>query len=222
VLINAIKPGGPADAAQDAHPSHRLMPGDEVIAVNSVPVVGFPSTHTLARIQSASKVGAVEFEVARVVRRSPIRTNASASHRGEEFFSNDAGTTPQQDAQAPPPRMQALSSSGGDNRGSPQSLHYEDEGIQPTVRGGHTPRTQSQVHILKIDVQRGLGTNVAMGSDNAGGSTVFAERVMAGTRADECGLQANDRLLSINGHSLAAITLDEAVELLGAARGRGM
>lgn len=151
------------------------------------------SADVLAELEAAAlNGGAVELEVARVV------ASPAQQHRAV-----------QQQQHAPHPKYRSIS---GDYSYTSNSGSAAAE--------THTS-AESNLHILMVDVERGLGAKIKMEVDSVGGQQVVAREVMPGTTAAQCGLMAGDVLLSINGHSLTGIVLEEAVELLAAARGKG-
>ena len=99
--------------------------------------------------------------------------------------------------------------------------NYESGVDHNTSQYTASPMLEPKMHVLLVDVERGLGAKIKMELDSVGSNQVTIREVVPGTVAEQCELIVGDVLLSINGHSLSGIVLEEAIELLAAARGKG-
>uniref|UniRef100_A0A3Q3M6N4 Membrane associated guanylate kinase, WW and PDZ domain containing 2a n=1 Tax=Mastacembelus armatus TaxID=205130 RepID=A0A3Q3M6N4_9TELE len=199
ILIGAIIEKSPADL------DGRLRPGDELLFVDGIPVVGKPHRYVIDLMHSAARTGQVNLVIRRRVPaagescpengRSPGSVSTQHSSPRSDFtYGNSTSTT------------QGPSTAVGNNTAS--------------ADGTSTPNAQPSDVIINRKESEGFGF-VIISSLNRPEATATNTvphkigRIIEGSPADRCGkLKVGDRILAVNSQSIVNMPHADIVKLI--------
>ncbi|XP_039647244.1 membrane-associated guanylate kinase, WW and PDZ domain-containing protein 2a isoform X15 [Perca fluviatilis] len=199
ILIGAIIEKSPADL------DGRLRPGDELLFVDGIPVVGKPHRYVIDLMHGAARNGQVNLVIRRRVQaagesfpengRSPGSVSTQHSSPRSDFtYGNSTSTT-----QAP-----------NANMGNPTAASDRTS----------TPNTQPSDVIINRKESEGFGFVIISSLNRpeaAATSTVPHKigRIIEGSPADRCGkLKVGDRILAVNSQSIVNMPHADIVKLI--------
>ncbi|XP_028427168.1 membrane-associated guanylate kinase, WW and PDZ domain-containing protein 2a isoform X3 [Perca flavescens] len=199
ILIGAIIEKSPADL------DGRLRPGDELLFVDGIPVVGKPHRYVIDLMHGAARNGQVNMVIRRRVQaagesfpengRSPGSVSTQHSSPRSDFtYGNSTSTT-----QAP-----------NANMGNPTAASDRTS----------TPNTQPSDVIINRKESEGFGFVIISSLNRpeaAATSTVPHKigRIIEGSPADRCGkLKVGDRILAVNSQSIVNMPHADIVKLI--------
>ncbi|XP_071383141.1 membrane-associated guanylate kinase, WW and PDZ domain-containing protein 2a [Centroberyx affinis] len=198
ILIGAIIEKSPADR------DGRLRPGDELLFVDGIPVVGKPHRYVIDLMHGAARNGQVNLVIRRRLQaagescpengRSPGSVSTQHSSPRSDFtYGNNTGTTA-----APGAGM----------------------GNAATSDGTSTPNTQPSDVIINRKESEGFGFVIISSlnrPETAAANTVPHKigRIIEGSPADRCGkLKVGDRILAVNSQSIVNMPHADIVKLI--------
>ncbi|KAF3705219.1 Membrane-associated guanylate kinase, WW and PDZ domain-containing protein 2 [Channa argus] len=198
ILIGAIIEKSPADL------DGRLRPGDELLFVDGIPVVGKPHRYVIDLMHGAARNGQVNLVIRRRVQatsescpengRSPGSVSTQHSSPRSDFtYGNSTSTT-----QAPNTSM----------------------GNAATLDGTSTPNTQPSDVIISRKESEGFGFVIISSLNRPEATTTNTVphkigRIIEGSPADRCGkLKVGDRILAVNSQSIINMPHADIVKLI--------
>ncbi|XP_047192329.1 membrane-associated guanylate kinase, WW and PDZ domain-containing protein 2a isoform X4 [Scophthalmus maximus] len=197
ILIGAIIEKSPADL------DGRLRPGDELLFVDGIPVVGKPHRYVIDLMHGAARNGQVNLVIRRRLQagescpengRSPGSVSTQHSSPRSDFtYGNSTSTTP-----APNPCLASAATSDGTS----------------------TPNTQPSDVVINRKESEGFGFVIISSLNRpeaAAANTVPHKigRIIEGSPADRCGkLKVGDRILAVNSQSIVNMPHADIVKLI--------
>ncbi|XP_024147112.1 membrane-associated guanylate kinase, WW and PDZ domain-containing protein 2a isoform X4 [Oryzias melastigma] len=199
ILIGAIIEKSPADV------DGRLRPGDELLFVDGIPVMGKPHRYVIDLMHAAARNGQVNL----VIRRRDLATGESCPVNGRSPGSvSTQHSSPRSDLTyansinaAPPPNTTAGNTA-------------------PTSDGTSTAKTQPSDVAISRKESEGFGFVIISSlnrPETAASNTVPHKigRIIEGSPADRCGkLKVGDRILAVNGQSIVSMPHADIVKLI--------
>ncbi|XP_013131081.1 membrane-associated guanylate kinase, WW and PDZ domain-containing protein 2a isoform X6 [Oreochromis niloticus] len=202
ILIGAIIEKSPADL------DGRLRPGDELLFVDGIPVVGKPHRYVIDLMHGAARTGQVNLVIRRRVQaagescpengRSPGSVSTQHSSPRSDFTYGNSTSTPQ----AP---NAGMGNAGMGNAGS-------------TSDG--TSNTQPSDVIISRKESEGFGFVIISSLNRPEAATTNTVphkigRIIEGSPADRCGkLKVGDRILAVNNQSIVNMPHADIVKLI--------
>ncbi|RVE56666.1 hypothetical protein OJAV_G00223110 [Oryzias javanicus] len=199
ILIGAIIEKSPADV------DGRLRPGDELLFVDGIPVMGKPHRYVIDLMHAAARNGQVNLVIRRrdpvagescpVNGRSPGSVSTQhSSPRSDLTYANSINA-------APPPNTAAGNTA-------------------PSSDGTSTAKTQPSDVAISRKESEGFGFVIISSlnrPETAASNTVPHKigRIIEGSPADRCGkLKVGDRILAVNGQSIVSMPHADIVKLI--------
>uniref|UniRef100_A0A7N6FKK2 Membrane-associated guanylate kinase, WW and PDZ domain-containing protein 1 n=1 Tax=Anabas testudineus TaxID=64144 RepID=A0A7N6FKK2_ANATE len=198
ILIGAIIEKSPADL------DGRLRPGDELLFVDGIPVVGKPHRYVIDLMHSAARNGQVNL----VIRRRVQATGESCPENGRSPGSvSTQHSSPRSDF------------TYGNSTSVTHTLNT-GMGNTATSDGTSTPNTQPSDVIINRKESEGFGFVIISSLNRpeaAATNTVPHKigRIIEGSPADRCGkLKVGDRILAVNSQSIVNMPHADIVKLI--------
>uniref|UniRef100_A0A8D3EC43 Membrane-associated guanylate kinase, WW and PDZ domain-containing protein 1 n=1 Tax=Scophthalmus maximus TaxID=52904 RepID=A0A8D3EC43_SCOMX len=195
ILIGAIIEKSPADL------DGRLRPGDELLFVDGIPVVGKPHRYVIDLMHGAARNGQVNLVIRRRLQagescpengRSPGSVSTQHSSPRSDFtYGNSTSTTP-----APNPCLASAATSDGTS----------------------TPNTQPSDVVINRKESEGFVIISSLNRPEAAAANTVPHkigRIIEGSPADRCGkLKVGDRILAVNSQSIVNMPHADIVKLI--------
>uniref|UniRef100_A0A3P8VD96 Membrane-associated guanylate kinase, WW and PDZ domain-containing protein 1 n=1 Tax=Cynoglossus semilaevis TaxID=244447 RepID=A0A3P8VD96_CYNSE len=202
ILIGAIIEKSPADI------DGRLRPGDELLFVDGIPVVGKPHRYVIDLMHGAARNGQVNL----VIRR---RVQAAGDPCPENGRSSGSVST-----QHSSPRSDFTYSNSISTALPAQTPNACVVNTSPAADGSSTPNAQPNDVIINRKESEGFGFVIISSLNRpeaAAANTVPHKigRIIEGSPADRCGkLKVGDRILAVNNQSIVNMPHADIVKLI--------
>ncbi|XP_034169057.2 membrane-associated guanylate kinase, WW and PDZ domain-containing protein 2a isoform X2 [Pangasianodon hypophthalmus] len=198
ILIGAIVENSPADK------DGRLRPGDELISVDGIPVVGKPHRHVIDLMHVAARTGHVKLTIRRRVQ--PTGESCPQNGRSPGSISTQHSS----------PRSDFNSGNFSNSGGVPQNPAPNATPSQPS----DTAASQASDVIIQRKETEGFGF-VIISSLNRPETAAAAAvphkigRIIEGSPAERSGkLKVGDRILAVNNQSIVSMAHADIVKLI--------
>uniref|UniRef100_A0A8C7X4M9 Membrane-associated guanylate kinase, WW and PDZ domain-containing protein 1 n=1 Tax=Oryzias sinensis TaxID=183150 RepID=A0A8C7X4M9_9TELE len=199
ILIGAIIEKSPADV------DGRLRPGDELLFVDGIPVMGKPHRYVIDLMHAAARNGQVNL----VIRRRDPASGESCPVNGRSPGSvSTQHSSPRSD----------LTYANSIN--AAQAPNTAAANTAPTSDGTPTTKTQPSDVAISRKESEGFGFVIISSlnrPETAASNTVPHKigRIIEGSPADRCGkLKVGDRILAVNGQSIVSMPHADIVKLI--------
>ncbi|MCJ8742942.1 hypothetical protein PDJAM_G00088110 [Pangasius djambal] len=206
ILIGAIVENSPADK------DGRLRPGDELISVDGISVVGKPHRHVIDLMHVAARTGHVKL----TIRRRAQPTGESNANKPSESCPQNGRSPGSISTQHSSPRSDFNSGNFSNSGGVPQNPAPNATPSQPS----DTAASQASDVIIQRKETEGFGF-VIISSLNRPETAANAAvphkigRIIEGSPAERSGkLKVGDRILAVNNQSIVSMAHADIVKLI--------